>query len=70
MAAASVVIHPYFRTSGYAHIHIPARLARECEIISGNNVSFIARASDGKLIIEQVKEDKNAFLMGTSAAEV
>jgi hypothetical protein len=52
------IIHPYFRTSGYAHIHVPSRLARECGIIPGNKITFIACVKDGRLIIEQIKEDK------------
>ena len=57
----SAVIYPYFRMSGYAYLHIPIRLAKECGIASGlPSASFVAYIRDGRLIIEQIKEDKDA----------
>ena len=52
------IIHPYFRTSGYAHIHVPNELAKQCGITSGNKTTFIAYVEDGMLVIKQTKEDK------------
>ena len=58
MIIQPIVIHPYFRTSGYAHIHIPSRLAKECGILPTNSpATFIAYVKDEKLVIEQIKED-------------
>lgn len=56
---SSKIIHPYFRTSGYAHIHIPTRLAKQCNITPGNTTTLVAYVKDDRLIIEQIKEAKN-----------
>jgi len=53
------IIRPYHRDNGgYPVLHIPSRLARECGIIPGNKITFIACVKDGRLIIEQIKEEK------------
>jgi len=58
MEAPIAVIYPYFRTSGYVYLHIPRRLTTQCGITSG--VRFVAFIKDGKVILEQIKEDKDA----------
>lgn len=63
-AVPSAIIYPYIRTSGYVYLHIPRRLTTECQVTSG--VRFIAFVKDnkivieqeGKIVIEQIKEDK------------
>ena len=54
--APIAIIYPYFRTSGYVYLHIPKRLTIECEVTSGTR--FVAFSKDGKVILEQIKEDK------------
>lgn len=53
--APVAVIQPYFRMSGYAYLHIPAKLVKECSVIPG--VRFIVFVKDAKIVIEQIKEE-------------
>ncbi|MDD4984411.1 MAG: hypothetical protein PHQ43_01280 [Dehalococcoidales bacterium] len=48
------VVQCYFRPSGHSYLHIPARLARQCQIISGSpSAYFSVFVKDNKLILEQ-----------------
>lgn len=67
METPSAIIYPYFRGSGYPALNIPKRITNECNITSG--VRFLAYVRDGKLVIEQIKEDKNAILVGTGSTK-
>ena len=49
--APVAIIQPYFRMSGYAYLHIPARLVKECSVTP--KVRFIVFVKDGKIVIEQ-----------------
>lgn len=48
----------YGNLSGYVYLHFPRFLCKQFEIIP--STVFVVSYRDGKLILEQVKEDKDA----------
>lgn len=51
------VIYSYYRAPGYIYLHLPIRLTKECGITSGSR--FAVFKKDGKLVIEQIKEESH-----------
>jgi len=51
-------IQAYGTLSGYIYIHLPQYLCRQFNILPSTSFSVIYK--DGKIVIEQIKEDKDA----------
>ena len=51
-------IQTYGTLSGYVYLHLPQYLVRQLDILPATRFSIIYR--DGRLVLEQVKEEKDA----------
>ena len=58
MEAPAAVICVYIRSDKYTYIHVPYRLAKQCNITSGGH--FLAYVDNGKLTLVQAEGRKDA----------
>jgi hypothetical protein len=60
-------VKTFGNSSGYIYLHFPQWLCKQFEIKKGD--VFAVRWVDGKLILEQCKENKNASQLGAKQTE-
>lgn len=60
-------IRAYGTLSGYTYLHLPQYLCKQFGI--SPSTAFSVTYKDGKIVIEQIKEDKDATQLGDSSRE-
>jgi len=58
-------IKTYGNLSSYSYLHLPQHLCKMFDITPSVTI-FAASYRDGRLILEQIKEDKDAALVGNN----
>jgi len=57
----------YGSLSGYIYLHLPQYLVKQFGLSS--STSFAVTYKDGRIILEQIMEEKDATLLGNSTTE-